>query len=100
MKKITFHVLKSTGVETVNGREVKINDHLFGMYQNTEKNYEPRNKWFIIDLKSGVAIANGYSQQDVIEKANNNYQAYIEKLDTEFYSEMVRRFERGKMERA
>jgi hypothetical protein len=96
MKNIIFDVLKATGVENVNGKEVKIEGVSFGMYQNTEKDYESRNKWFIIDFKSGVAIANGYTQQEVIETAKNNYQAYIEKVNTDFYSDMVRRFERTK----
>jgi hypothetical protein len=98
MKNITFEVLKCTGVETVNGKEVKIEGQSFGMYQNTEKDYEPNCKWFIIDFKSGVSIANGYSQQETIETAKNNYKAYVEKVCTEFYSNMVRRFNDAKID--
>lgn len=96
MKNITFDVLKASGVETVNGKEIKIEGLSFGMYQNTEKDYKPRNKWFVIDFKSGVSISNGYTQQEAIESAKNNYQAYIEKVGTDFYNDIVRRFERTK----
>ena len=102
MKTINFDIMKHKDgnyiIESVNGQEVKINNITFGMYQNTEKEYNKNQKWFIIDFKIGLYIASGRTQKEAINNAKDIFQSYLNKTCEHFYTEMREQFEQLKID--
>lgn len=101
MEKINFEVMKNKEgyiVETVEGQEIKINNKIFGLYQNTEKEYDNNSKWFVIDFKSGISLANGATQKEAINTAKTNYDAFMEKTATKNYTDIRIKFEQTKID--
>ena len=66
---------------------------IFGIYENTEDTYEKQNKWFIIDLKSGISIAHGSTEEEALNDAKLNMVMFKEKQQEDSYKEMIEKFE-------
>jgi len=92
MKKINIDIVKYKKgyiLETVQGQEVKINNMIFGLYRNTEETYEKENKWYIIDIASGLAIATGSTQKEVLINAQNKMEKVLNLKLEKSYHEAV-----------
>lgn len=96
VKEIKIEVVKykkGMYLETVKGKEVKIESMIFGIYENNEDTYEKQDKWFIIDLKSGISIAHGSTEEEALNDAKLNMIMFKEKQLEDSYKEMIETFE-------
>ena len=102
MKQITFDIMKYKKgyvIDTVTGYEITVNNMNYGLYQNNEETYEKENKWYIVDLNSGMAFATGATQKEVLIDANKNIQKLLDMKIEKSYKELVENFEKLKIEK-
>ncbi|WP_297419716.1 hypothetical protein [Clostridium sp.] len=103
MKKITFDIMKYKDnnfiIETVEGYEIKIDNTIFGLYKNTEKDYKKNSKWFISDFKSGLYISKAETQEKAIQGAKDIIELFYKKVCEESYHESIEKFNQLKIDR-